>query len=153
MKTVDTKGYLSALCDIAQNGEVVSTVVSGGSMTPFLGSNRDYVYLEVPKKEPKKGDIVLFLRAGGDYVLHRIKRVTKEGYYMIGDRQTVLEGPIKREQIKLLAVMVKRKGKLLYPQNIKWKFYSKIWNNLVFLRPFAFSLIKFCKKKKSDTNK
>lgn len=147
MKTIDTKSYLSALCEIAQKGKLVSTIVSGNSMTPFLGNNRDYVYLEIPKRNLRKGDIVLFMRSNGDFVLHRIKKVTKDGYYMIGDRQTVSEGPVKKEQIKLLVVMVKRKGKLLYPQDLRWKFYSKIWNNLVFLRPLAFFLIKLCKKK------
>jgi len=35
------------------------------------------VFLEVPKKPLKAGDIVLFSRENGDYVLHRIKKIAK----------------------------------------------------------------------------
>lgn len=147
MKTIDTKSYLHAICDIAQSGEIVSTVVSGGSMIPFLVGKRDIVYLRLPYRKLRKGDIVLFTRLGGDYVLHRIKKVCKDGYYIIGDRQTKAEGPVSAEQIRLLAVKAKIKGKLVTEKSLKWKFYSKIWNNLVFLRPLIFSFLKTLKKR------
>ncbi len=150
MKTIDTKSYLNSICEIAQKGDLVSTIVSGGSMIPFLSGNKDYVYLEVPKRKLKKGDIVLFVRQNGDFVLHRIKKIHKGEYYLIGDRQTITEGPIQREQIKLLVVKAKRKEKFLTEKNLRWKFYSKIWNNLVFLRPAVFFLLRLIKKKKSD---
>lgn len=152
MKTIDTKSYLDTLCEIADKGELVSTVVSGGSMVPFLSGNRDYVYLEIPKRKLKKGDIVLFVRKNGDFVLHRIKKIRKDGYYLIGDRQTTKEGPVLRKQIKLLAVKVKRKGKIIAEKNFKWKFYSKIWNNLVFLRPAIFSILRLKKRKSPLAN-
>ena len=34
----------------------------------------------------------------------------KEEYYLIGDAQTVIEGPIQREQIFAVVTKVKRKG-------------------------------------------
>lgn len=149
MKTIDTKSYLSVLCEIADKGELVSTIVSGGSMVPFLSGNKDYVYLEIPKRTLKKGDIVLFVRHNGDFVLHRIKKISKDGYYLIGDRQTAVEGPVEREQIKLLVVKVKRKEKFLTEKNFRWKFYSKVWNNLVFLRPAVFYVLRLSRKKKA----
>ena len=148
VKTIDTKSYLSTLCDIAQSGELVSTIVCGSSMVPFLSGNRDYVYLCLPEQKLKKGDIVLFVRKNGDFVLHRIKKVTVDGYYMLGDRQTELEGPIEKSQIKLIAVKDKRKDKILTPKHLKWKFYSKIWINLVFLRPIVFAALKALRKRK-----
>ena len=148
MKTIDTKSYLSSLCEIAQKGESVCTVVSGGSMVPFLSGNKDYVYLEVPKRRLRKGDIVLFTRTNGDFVLHRIKKIRKDGYYLTGDRQTVTEGPVSPEQIRLLATKVKRKGVFLTEKSLKWKFYSKIWNNLMFLRPAVFSVLSVIRKNK-----
>lgn len=151
MKTIDTKSYLDTLCSIADSGKTVSTIVSGGSMTPFLGNNRDYVFLEAPKKPLKKGDIVLFERVNGDYILHRIKRIKKDGFYLLGDRQYNVEGPVKPSQIRCVAVSVKRKNKILTPKNIIWKFYSKIWLNIVFLRPIVFKISSFfCRKQKKS---
>ena len=140
VKTIDTKAYLDSLCSIAATGSTVSTIVTGGSMIPFLGSNRDYVFLQAPQKALKKGDIVLFQRSNGDYVLHRIKSIKKDGCYLLGDRQYSVEGPISLGQIRCVAVSVKRKGKILTPRNLLWKFYSKIWVNTVFLRPLIFKI-------------
>ena len=147
MKVIDTKSYLSAICEIALSGQQVSTIVSGGSMIPFLSGNKDTVYLNTPHRKLKKGDIVLFMRENGDYVLHRIKKITKDGYYMIGDRQTATEGPVKSQQIRLLVTSAKRKNKMITEKSFKWKFYSKIWNNLVFMRPVIFSVLRFLRRK------
>ena len=99
MKTIDTKRYLNTLCQLIEDDHTTCTIVTGGSMSPFLASNRDYVYLEKPKRNLKKGDVVLFFRQNGDYVLHRIKHIRSEGYYITGDRQTTLEGPIKKSRL------------------------------------------------------
>ena len=42
--------------------------------------------------------------------MHRIYNVKNEEYYLIGDAQTVIEGPIQREQIFAIIIKVKRKG-------------------------------------------
>ena len=149
VKTIDTKSYLDTLCSIADTGKTVSTIVSGGSMIPFLGSNRDYAFLETPKRPLKKGDIVLFERKNGDYILHRIKSIKKDGLYLLGDRQYKPEGPLNPSCVRCVVVSVKRKNKILTPENIIWKFYSKIWLNVVFLRPFIFKIcFVFCTKHK-----
>lgn len=152
MKTIDTKAYLDAVCEIAQTGNPVSTIVSGSSMAPFLASNRDYVFLEVPSRPLKKGDIVLFQRTNGNYILHRIKKVTSEGYYIVGDRQTKCEGPVPETSIRCVVTSAKRKDKLITPENFSWKFYEKVWINLIFLRPAFFSLMKIFRKKHKNHN-
>ena len=151
MKIIDTKSYLNAICEAAQTGEIVSTVISGSSMIPFLVPNRDIVFLRLPHKKPKKGDVVLFKRENGSFVLHRIRRSCKDGYYMIGDRQTMAEGPINPEQIQLIAVSAKRKDKLITEKSLVWKFYAKIWNNLVFLRPAVFSVVRLLHKSRKPS--
>lgn len=149
MKTIDTKSYLDTLCELASKGETVSTVVSGSSMTPFLSANRDCVFLKVPEKPLKIGDIVLFTRENGDYVLHRIRKIKNNNYYLVGDRQTALEGPVPLERIHCVVTAVKRKGRLISKKNPLWFFYSKIWIRLCFLRPVFFKAIKpFIKKQK-----
>lgn len=148
VRVIDTESFLSVLCELAQEGRTVSTVVSGGSMLPFLSGNRDVVYLEKPKRKLRKGDVVLFRRTNGDFVLHRIKKIKSEGYYLIGDRQYDVEGPVKREQISAIMTGAKRKGKEITSRSPVWLFYSKVWISLVFLRPFAFRLVGFMHRKR-----
>lgn len=146
MKTIDTKSYLNTLVNLIEDNKSVSTIVTGGSMLPFLGSNRDYVYLEKVNREFKKGDIVLFIRKDENYVLHRIVKVKKEGYYLCGDSQNVLEGPVSSQDIKALVTHVKRKGKIICEKDFIWKFYSKIWINVIYIRPLIFKVRGFLKK-------
>lgn len=143
MKTVNTKEFLDTLCELAENGETVSTVVSGGSMLPFLSGNRDFVFLQKPQRPVKRGDIVLFTRENGDYVLHRVRHIKAEGYYLIGDRQTTLEGPVEEGHIRCIAVKVRRKGKILTEKNFCWKFFSTIWLHAIPFRSSAFAIIGF----------
>ena len=148
MKTIDTKAYLDALCEIAQTGKSVSTVVSGSSMAPFLASNRDFVFLETPKRPLKKGDIVLFQRENEAYILHRIKKITPQGLYLVGDRQVSLEGPVPEHSIRCVVTSAKRNNKIVTPDSFVWKFYEKVWINLIFLRPLIFTFLKFFRKKR-----
>ncbi|MBQ4569462.1 MAG: S24/S26 family peptidase [Ruminococcus sp.] len=141
MKTIDTKAFLDTLCELAEKGETVCTVVSGGSMLPFLSGGRDHVFLQKPVSRLKKGDIVLFTRKNGDYVLHRIKSADSKGYYLLGDRQTTPEGPVDESRIRCVAVKVRRKGKILSPNSFCWKFFSIVWIRTVFLRPAIFAMI------------
>ena len=115
MKTVDTKEYISMLRTLIEEGKQVSMIISGSSMAPFLIHARDHIYLKSPSGELRKGDMVFYQRSNGEYVMHRIYNVKNEEYYLIGDAQTVIEGPIQREQIFAIIIKVKRKGKWIVP--------------------------------------
>lgn len=83
-------GTLSLEEAIAQIGFVIRPVV-GTSMMPLLDQRQDTVRL-VPISRPlKKYDIPLYVRPGGEYVLHRIVKVC-DGYYLIrGDNTNYTE--------------------------------------------------------------
>ena len=98
-RVVDTREYVSVLREIAEEGKVVSMRIAGSSMSPFLCHNRDYIYFTKPDRELRKGDVVFYQRDSGQYVMHRICRVRPEGYYLVGDAQTQIEGPLRRDQI------------------------------------------------------
>ena len=60
----------------------------------------------------KRGDMAFFRLRNGAYVMHRICRVDGEGrYYLVGDEQTVIEGPILPEQVFGVVTQVFRKGR------------------------------------------
>ena len=135
MKSVDTREYLSAMEDLIGQGETVSIPVSGFSMNPFLADKRDAVLAKRPERDLKRGDIVLYKRRNGQYILHRIWRVNREGYYMVGDAQTEIEGPIKQDQIIGLVEKIRRKGKWIDETDFLWKLFEKIWIRILPLRP------------------
>ena len=120
-RVVDTREYVSILRGIAEEGKVVSLRIAGSSMSPFLCHERDWIYFTRPDRALRRGDMVFYQRDTGQYVMHRIYQIRGKEYYMLGDAQTCVEGPLRREQIFALIVQVKRKGKILRPGNFWWE--------------------------------
>ena len=77
--------------------EALPLLISGNSMAPFLIHQRDTVYLSRLQKPLKKGDVVLYLRDNGSYVLHRIVQINNDQYSMIGDGQFHIEKGIRHD--------------------------------------------------------
>ena len=112
-------------------------IVSGSSMTPFLADGRDTVYLSRLERPAQRGDILLYQRTSGQYVLHRVWKVEGDGAFtMVGDAQTELEAGIRADQIIAVVTSVVRKGKRMGPGSFWWEFFEKIWVRMVPLRPF-----------------
>lgn len=124
---IDTKVYLSFLKEMIEQNMDVSIVISGNSMSPFLVNQRDVIYLSKINRKLKKGDLVLYQRLSGQYVVHRIVKVKKSGYYLAGDNQIAIEGPILDKQIFGLVTKVKRKGKWIEAGNFWWEFFEHVW--------------------------
>lgn len=131
MKVVNTREYVSVLRELTEEGQVVSMQIAGSSMSPFLIHNRDMICFRKPDRRLKKGDMVFYQRISGQYVMHRICRVRPEGYYMIGDAQWEIEGPISEEQIFARIIRVKRKGKWIEPGDFWWEFFEHVWIRLI----------------------
>lgn len=125
--------------------ETVPLVISGGSMTPFLVHGRDTVYLSKIDKALKKGDMVLYRRDNGRYVLHRVMRTDGGLYTMIGDAQVQPEPSIRRDQILAVVTAVRRKDRLLKRGDFWWDFFEKIWIRLVPIRPLLRNTYSFFK--------
>lgn len=71
--------------------------------------------------------------------MHRIWKVKPEGYYIVGDAQTEIEGPVLREQIFALITQVQRKGEKIGPGDFWWEFFEHVWINIV---PFRRMLVR-----------
>lgn len=140
VKTVEPELLMPALLELLEVTESVPLVVSGNSMNPFLAHGRDTVYLSNMKEPPKRGDMVLYRRHNGDYVLHRVYRVEENEYTMVGDAQNWLELGIRREQILAVVTAVCRKGKLLRKGCFWWDFFEKVWIRMVPLRHSVLAL-------------
>ena len=131
---VDTREYVAVLKEMVEQGLEVSMTISGTSMEPFLLHNRDKIYFRKPDGTIKKGDMVFYQRETGAYVMHRVMKVKKQQYFMAGDHQTFLEGPIEKKQIFAKVVSVERDGVWLTEEDKLWKFYAVWWRRLFWVR-------------------
>lgn len=131
MKKVDTFEYLTMLKELTEQGKEVNLIISGNSMSPFLANERDTIWFQKPTKPLKKGDMVFYQRPTGQYVMHRISKVTPLGYYIVGDAQQDIEGPVPETAIFAIITKVKRKNKIITKGNFWWEFFEHIWINLI----------------------
>lgn len=114
--------------------DTLPLLISGNSMSPFLIHGRDMVYLSRLRRPARRGDMLLYRRGNGAYVLHRVYEVTPEGFTMVGDAQTALEPGVRQEQVAAIVTRVVRKGKPLAPGSFWWDFFEKVWIRIVPLR-------------------
>ncbi len=135
VKVLEPEQLMPQLLEMLEVTEPVPLVISGSSMTPFLVHGRDTVYLSNVRKPLQRGDMVLYRRHSGSYILHRVYRVEKNSYTMVGDAQTQLEPGIRPDQILALVTAVRRKGMLLQKGSFWWDFFEKVWIRMVPLRP------------------
>lgn len=119
----------------------------GYSMYPLFIPGRDEALIErVPISTFKKGDVALYRRDKGILVLHRICRIDASGFYMVGDNQSEVEGPLKADQIRGRLVGVIRNGHSFSVENRMYRFLSSLWLFMLPARPFCFKLSKWLKK-------
>lgn len=133
-RSLDTKEYLDTVCQLLQEGkENVCVPVKGFSMRPFLHDG-DLVYLNLLTGPAKVGDILLFQRPTGQYILHRVHRCLPEGdYLMLGDFQDVQER-IAPGQIRAVVSFARIGDKLIRPGDAQWWLYSHPWRWLAPVR-------------------
>lgn len=134
-RVLDTKEYLDAVCDLLHQGQSgVPVPVAGSSMTPFLHPG-DTVYLDPVTPPLRRGDIVLYTRPGGRYILHRIVKVNADGsFIMLGDAQEEREWIGSEKQIHARVTRALHKGKLLTPRSLRWRLFATVWCWVVPLR-------------------
>lgn len=134
MQTV--KVPMESLAEIIQlqleRGGKASLTVTGNSMRPMLMDQRDTVTLITPGAL-QKGDLVLFKRSSGAYVLHRIIKKTQDGYICCGDNQTIHE-PVQQDQIIAVVDGFVRKGKFCTTAAPLYRLYTAVWMRLFSLR-------------------
>lgn len=140
---LDTTAYLDSILELLRAGkEPIIVPVTGTSMGPFLHPG-DSVYLSMIPHCFHPGDIVLYRRENGTYILHRIIKIEKNGtVWITGDNQTQLEAVDASVQILALVTAVKRNGRFLTSRSLTWQFYQHIWRWLLPVRPLIGKIYK-----------
>ncbi len=119
---------------LLSEGETVQIHPQGYSMYPMFRPGRDEAIIAPVSdaSELKRGDVVLYRRDGGILVLHRICRVNKNGFYLVGDNQTRVEGPLRGDQVRGVMTAFIRNGREIPADNTVYRIASRLW---LFLRP------------------
>lgn len=115
--------------------------VTGSSMVPTLLGGRDCVTLVKPPETLQKGDLPLYRRRNGAFVLHRVVAVAEDGSYVLcGDHQWVKEPGIRQEQIVGLVSEIERKGKQFTVDNRRYRRWVRFWIRALPMRHALFRI-------------
>lgn len=147
-RQIDTEQYLTLISRIIADGGQAAIPVRGDSMRPFLSDGKDAVLLgpvSAGKRKVRRGDIVLYQRESGQFVLHRVVRTDRSGpseysCQMRGDAQSVMEGPVRSGQIRARVLRVKRGGKWISRWSPCALFFRHLWCRRWFPRGKACAL-------------
>lgn len=144
---VDSQADLEQLL---RDGNIIRIKPQGFSMYPLFIPGRDEAFIQqVPVASLKRNDVALYRRDQGILVLHRIVCVTSEGYYMTGDNQYEIEGPLRPDQFKGKLIAFVRNGKEISVRNPLYRFLSSLWLLMLPVRPLCFKLTGFLRHSKS----
>lgn len=122
-----------------ENSGKATLTVTGHSMLPTLRERRDSVILKIPDAKQKIGEIILYLRENGQYVLHRIIDMDEGGYICSGDNQVMRE-PVTHSQVLAVVTGITRKGKIYSVDSLAGRLYRVFWVGMFPLRKYYIAL-------------
>ena len=123
------------------SGTTIKIKPKGYSMYPLFVPGRDEACIErTDFSSLKRGDVILYRRDKSILVLHRIWKITGNSFYMVGDNQTEIEGPLRADQLRGKLTGFVRNGKFVDVKNPIYRFLSGLWLFLRPLRPCAWKL-------------
>ena len=127
-KSIHMEELSPLITGLIDSGTDVTITVVGNSMFPLLCNYRDTVTLtKCDKHNLKKGQIPLYLRQDGTYVLHRIIKVNENTYDMLGDSQTIIERDVPKENVLCVVKGFTRKNKYHDCESKIYRLYSWVW--------------------------
>lgn len=119
----------------------------GTSMMPLLRQHKDLFLIESKNsRDIRKYDVVLYKRANGQYVLHRILKLQEKDYVLCGDHQYRREQGITYNQILGVMTAVIRDDKTIAVSSWQYKLYTHIWCDLFYIRAMILWLKAFCRR-------
>lgn len=129
---VSMSGLSPIIEEIISSGGSVELTVTGNSMRPLLKHKVSTVRLAKAPEVLYRGDVPLYRRDNGAYVLHRIiRKKSTDGhteYMMCGDNQWVLEPSIRQDQLIAVMTAFSRDGKKWTDcKNAGYRIYTQMW--------------------------
>ena len=118
-------------------GRFVGTTM-GVSMRPMIISGRDVVVVEKKKERLKPFDVALYMRNDKDYILHRVLKVTENGYIIRGDN-CYKDEIVKEEDVIGVLTQYFKKERPIFMDDKKYLRYVK--RRLFWYKPRKFFVI------------
>lgn len=141
VKLMKTTSIFPAIKELLDQGKNVRITVTGTSMYPFLRENIDSVELSATCfKDIQRGDIVIILRDSNEYVMHRVIKKLKNSFYIMGDAQQWIEGPLRQDYLIGKITTVWRGDKKIYCKSMLWRLFSLLWLKLLPIRHHIFQI-------------
>lgn len=126
VKSIKSAELFPAVIELLQNDQKVRISVTGDSMMPFLREDTDSVELSGASYDKLRfGQIPLIRRDSGQYILHRLIRKSGGSFYIAGDAQFWIEGPLRPDQLVAIVTRVWRGDSPLSP--FFWHTLSYLW--------------------------
>ncbi|MBE6701621.1 MAG: hypothetical protein E7582_07030 [Ruminococcaceae bacterium] len=130
---------------------------TGDSMFPLIRKDGDLIVIKKAHTPLKKYDVPLYKRDNGQYVLHRIMKVKKDGTYVLcGDNRRSLEYGITDSHILGVLYSVIHNGNEIKMTDFKTRLYTHVWCDFLFIRRFiilVFDVFKLIKKQIKKTKR
>lgn len=120
-------------------GRPVSAFTEGYSMEPLLYEGKTHVILKPVSGELSVGELPIYKREDGVFIIHRIIGVDAAHYYTRGDNCVTCE-KIPKEWMFGVVTEIFRNGKHIRVTDRGYRFYVKIWNFLYPLRKLRYHL-------------
>ena len=122
--------------EVLARGGSVELTVTGNSMKPMLLHKISRVRL-APVRELRVGDLPLYRRDNGHFVLHRIVAAENGVFTCCGDNQWRLEKGLRRDQMLAVVTDFNRSGSWIACENRVYGMYWRYWLCIRPLREFV----------------
>lgn len=121
-----SKGMSTIEGQLAEGKSVLLFTV-GDSMEPLLFHRDTHVVIVKADRKLKKGEILLYQRPSGQYVLHRITGIDGDFYYTRGDNRFVKE-KVPEKWVIGVVTEIFRRGRHILVTDRNYRLYVWLWS-------------------------
>ncbi|MDO5478154.1 MAG: S24/S26 family peptidase [Clostridia bacterium] len=125
-KSFSMKDLEPLIRETLEKGFTFTLMPRGTSMLPLIREGLDSVILSPLPEDIRPGDVILYKRDDGKFVLHRVIKKVNDTYTMCGDNQVLLEKGIMRSHMIAVATGIIRDGEeTAFSENEEYALYTK----------------------------
>ena len=141
-----TQQLSQSLPELLENDGCFQLCITGWSMRPLLLPEKDVVWLRAHSGTVHRGQILLFQRDNGHFVLHRVRKILPDQCILMnGDAQNWCE-VIRHDQIRAEVYEINTRGKRLSCSGFPMKLYQILWYPTIKIRPYLFRMVSILKR-------
>lgn len=132
---MDTTDIFFNIEQLLRDGNTIKLKPQGYSMYPLFYPGRDEAIIEpVDPSDLRRGNVALYRRRQSILVLHRIWKIREQKFYMVGDNQSEIEGPLDPDQFLGRLCGFVRNGHTISVKNPLYRILSSLWLRMLPVR-------------------